>query len=198
MLCNLKRGVIILKNRYPTKPDSFLKYNGNKTYRARKELTTAVFSLERAQQEAPEQPLPEPAPEGVEETVGYISVRTLTASGALPVPDALITIYTFDENGQENEIVHHVTDANGQIPLITLPAIYDPLNPFESSEFFYSAYNLRAQAINYYTVNIIGFKVFPNITTYLTINMIPAPAGPTENSDITVVIPPSPADITNY
>ena len=198
MLCNLKKGVIILKNRYPIKPVSFLKYNGDKTYRERNKLTNAVFSLEQAPQEAPEQPLPEPAPEGGEQKVGYVSVSTFTASGALPVPDALITIYTFDENGQENVIVHRVTDANGQTPLITLPVIYDPLNPFESSEFFYSSYNLRAQAINYYTVNIIGFRVFPDITTYLTINMIPAPAGPAEGSDMTFVIPPSTTDITNY
>lgn len=104
-----------------------------KTYRARNKLTNNIFSLEQAPQE--ETPV-QPVPEGEQRNVGYLSVSTFTASGALPVPDVLITIYIFDESGQENEIVHYTTNANGQVPLITLPVIYDPFNPFESSEFF--------------------------------------------------------------
>ncbi len=190
--------MIILKNKnYPFNPYSLLNYNGNTTYRARNKLTDTIFSLEQAvQKETPVQPISEPAPGNEEQKVGYVSVSVFTASGALPVPDAVITIYNLDENGQENEISHNVTDANGQIPPITLPVTYD-INSPESNTFSYSTYNLRAQAINYYTVNIIDFRVFPDITTYLTIDMIPAPAGSNEGTDVTIVISPSPVDIPN-
>ncbi|WMJ78899.1 MULTISPECIES: carboxypeptidase-like regulatory domain-containing protein [unclassified Sedimentibacter] len=129
------------------------------------------------------------------EEVGYISVGVFTASGALPVEDAVVTVYTLDENNEENVITHLVTDANGQVPTIELPVLYDGTASGGRS---YTTYNLRIQAINYYTVNILDFRVFPDITTNFTIDMIPVAAGPTESRpDMTFVIPPSPADISN-
>lgn len=175
--------MIILKNN---------SYDDNKNFIPRKKLTDNMFSIKTASQQEPE-----PVQEGETGDVGYVSVGVFTASGALPVPDALITIYTIDEGGNENKIAHYVTDENGQIPLITLPVSYNPLNPLESSEFYFGTYNLRAQAINYHTVNIIDFRIFPDITTYLSIDMIPAPAGPTRGPEMKFVIPPSPIDESN-
>lgn len=171
-----------------------MKYNpfDGKMYKVREKLTNNIFSLEQAPQESPAQTVPVQ-----QESVGYLSVSAFTASGALPVPDALITIYIFDEDGEEHEIGHYTTDVNGQIPLITLPVVYNRFNPFESTEFYFSTYNLRAQAINYYTVNIIDFRIFPETTTIINLDMIPAPVGPTEGREMTIVIPPSPPDISN-
>jgi len=132
-----------------------------------------------------------------EQEVGYLSVSVFTASGALPVQGALVTVYIIDESGVENEIVHHVTDANGKIPLITLPVIYDRFDPFESSRFYFTTYNMRIQAINYYTVNLVDLRIFPNTTTYFQIDLIPAAIGPMDGPETTIVIPPSPIDITN-
>ena len=171
---------------------NILKYNTfyGRTYKARNKNN--IFSLERAPQE--EVP-PDSLPTGQE--VGYLSVSVFTASGALPVQDALVTVYIRDESGAENEIVHYITDANGQIPLITLPVIYDRFDPFGSSEFYFTTYNLRVQAINYYTVNVIDLRIFPNTTTRFQIDMIPAAIGPIDEPDTTIVIPPSPIDISN-
>lgn len=171
-----------------------MKYNppNNGFYKVRKKLTDSIFSLE----EAPGGTAA-PTEEAKQESVGYLSVSTFTASGALPVADVLITVYQFDENGQENEIGHYTTDINGHVPLITLPASYDRFNPFESLEYYFSTYNMRAQAINYYTVNIMDFRIFPETTTYFTLEMIPAPAGPAERPEMTIVIPPSSPDISN-
>ncbi len=168
-----------------------MKYNpyDGKVYKRRKKSN--MFSLEQAPGETPSTPAP------MEQEVGYLSVSVFTASGALPVPDALVTVYTHDESGQEDEIIHHVTDANGQIPLITLPVIYNPIDPFESQEYYFTTYNLRVQAINYYTVNVIDLRIFPDSTTYFQIDMIPAATGPTEGQEHTIVIPPSPIDISN-
>lgn len=188
-----------MKNKnYPFKPESFLKYNSsdrNNLYRPRKKLTNIIFSLE----EAPEEVAPLQPPAGLEQEqdVGYLSVSTFTASGALPVKDVLITIYTFNELGEENVIANYVSDANGQVPLITLPVTYNRLDPFESGSYYFSTYNLRAQAINYYTVNIIDLRIFPETTTYFQIDMIPAAAGNTQGPEQTFVIPPSPVDISN-
>lgn len=141
---------------------------------------------------------PGTVPAEVPEEIGYISVGVFTASGALPVEDAVVTVYTLDENGEENVISHLVSDANGQVPVIKLPVHYDRFNPLESSEYFFSTYNLRVQAINYYTQNIHDLRVFPNITTNFQIELIPAPAGPTQTApEMTFVIPPSPIDISN-
>ena len=175
--------MIILKNKnYPFNPCSFLKYNENKIYRERNKLTNSIFSLDTATGG---------------EKYGQVAISVFTASGALPVPDALITIYQFDENGQEIEITYSVTDASGQIPPITLPVTYYPAITHENEDFLYATYNLRVQAINYYTVNIIDFRIFPDVTTYLTVDMIPAPAEPNGVPERTIVIPPSPVDMSD-
>lgn len=216
----------ILKNKnFPFIPDSYLKnnnFNDKKSYKARNILSqniysSNVFAQETPAQEAPPAQTPEepelqlppgdvpaaPAepgtiPEVVPEEVGYISVGVFTASGALPVEDAVVTVYTLDENGEENVISFLVSDANGQVPTVELPVRYDRFNPLESSEYFFSTYNLRVQAINYYTQNIQDFRVFPNTTTSFQIELIPVAAGTRQTApEMTFVIPPSPIDISN-
>ena len=152
-------------------------------------------------QEIPTGDIPaEPGAPPVEEPVevGYLSVGVFTASGALPVEDAVVTVYTIDSEDEENVISHLVTDANGQVPTIELPVYYNRLSTIESPEYYFNTYNLRVQAINYYTVNILDFRIFPNTTTNFNIEMIPAAAGPGETGpNTTYVIPPSPVDISN-
>lgn len=201
---------------FPFISDLYLKYDkfkGSSPYKARNMLSTGTAAYVSAQEttleQAPEQEIPpgdlpavpaEPGaiPEEEPEKVGYISVGVFTASGALPVEDAVITVYTLDEEGEENVISHQVTDANGQVPTIELPVRYDELNPLESSEYYFGTYNLRVQAINYYTVNILDFRVFPNTTTNFMVDLIPVAASPAGVSpDMTFVVPPSPIDISN-
>lgn len=194
----------------------------NNSYRQRSKANYSVNSATVFAQETPteqpstpiEVPQPEPeqeVPEGdtpalpaepgttpqPEEEVGYISVGVFTASGALPVEDAVVIVYTTDVYGDEVVLAHLVTDANGQVPIIEVPVVYDRANILESSEYFFSTYNLRVMAINYYTVNILDIRVFPNTTTNYTIDMIPVPAGTTTDPERTFVIPPSPIDISN-
>ena len=149
-----------------------------------------IYSMNQApQNQTPPSP---PEPE-----VGYLSVSVYTASGALPVEGALVTVYIIDESGTEHEIIHHVTDANGKIPIITLPVMYDRFDPFVSNRYYFTTYNMRVQAINYYTVNVLDLRIFPNTTTYFQIDMIPAAIGPVEYPEKTIVIPPSSIDVTN-
>jgi len=212
----------------PFIPDSYLidnTFKGNRPYRARNVLSNSIYSasviaqesapMQTPRQEAPAEQQPtqettpgnEPAapaapgtfPQAEPEEIGYISVGVFTASGALPVQDAVVTVYILDDAGEENVISHLITDANGQVPTIELPVQHDTRNPLESSKYFFSTYNLRVQAINYYTVNILDFRVFPNTTTNFMIEMIPVAAGPASSTgpDTTYVVPPSPIDISN-
>jgi 5-hydroxyisourate hydrolase-like protein (transthyretin family) len=128
---------------------------------------------------------------------GYLSVGVFTALQALPVPDAVVTIYLFNSDDEEEALYILVTDENGRIPDIELPVFYNPDDPFSSSEYYFTQYNLRVQAINYYTVNILDVRVFPDITTVYKIDLIPVMAGTTRESEQTIVIPPSPIDESN-
>jgi len=105
------------------------------------------------------------------------------------VPDAVVTVFTTDDNGEENILYHLVTDESGMVPKMELP-----VKSGQQSE----TYNLRVQAIGYYTINVMDLRVFPNITTNYTINLIPVKYGETPGeSGQTFVIPPAAAETSN-
>ncbi len=129
---------------------------------------------------------------------GFVNVIVNTALGALPVHDAVVTLYVTDQEGNEEALYHIVTDISGKVPMMTLPVVYNPQNPSESLQYFFSTYNLRVQAIGYYTQNIIDIRVFPDTATNFTVTLIPVRQGGDEDEGSrTIVIPPSPVDISN-
>jgi hypothetical protein len=70
-------------------------------------------------------------------------------------------------------------------------------NLFNALELEYT-YNLRIQAIGYYTQNIIDVRVFPDTTTNFNINLIPVRQGGDEDEgQRTLIIPHSPIDESN-
>lgn len=129
---------------------------------------------------------------------GYISVGVFTALGALPVANAVVIVYVNDDEGEEIVITNLVSDESGRIPKIELPVYYSRVNPFESSRYYFTTYNMRIQAENYYIVNILEVRIFPGITTSYKIDLIPVIPGETGvRPDQTFIIPPSPIDISN-
>lgn len=171
--------------------NGFDKYSRTKTYKAHNMI---VKKLETE----------EPAPAVVEDTqelpqpeTGYINVAVYTALGALPVRDAVVTVYTIDENGDENALYHVVSDMNGRVPMMEVPVTYDPDDPLQSEEFYFSTYNMRVQAIGYYTTNIIDLRVFPGVATNYRVILIPVMQGGSEEESQTFVIPPTTVDISN-
>lgn len=130
--------------------------------------------------------------------IGFINVSVNTASGALPIKSAVVTLYVMDSNANEEALYHLVTDISGKVPTMEIPVIYNPQEPFESTEYYFSTYNLRVQAIGYYTHNVIDVRVFPNIATNYNISLIPVMQGGDEDeTDRTIVIPPISADFSN-
>jgi len=130
--------------------------------------------------------------------LGYINVGVYTALGALPVKDAVVTVYHTNSEGEEDAIYHVVSDVNGRVPKMEVPVVYTQDDPIGSSEFYYSTYNMRVQAIGYYTVNVIDLRVFPDVATNYKVVLIPVMDGATEDEPgQTIVIPPIPAEISN-
>lgn len=129
---------------------------------------------------------------------GFVNVRINTALGALPIKDAVVTLYVTDQDGNEEALYHLVTDISGKVPKMELPVVYTPQDPLESRKYYFSTYNLRVQAIGYYTQNILDIRVFPDTATNFNITLIPVRQGGDEDEPgRTIVIPPSPVDITN-
>lgn len=126
--------------------------------------------------------------------VGYINVGVFTASGALPVPNAVVTVYHANEDGEEDVLYHLITDESGRVPVIKLPVEY-PVENLPPD--YYSTYNLRIQADGYYTYNLLDIQLFPNITTNFRINMIPLAQGDMpDGAGQTFVIPRRPFEFT--
>ncbi|MDW5299511.1 MAG: hypothetical protein SA378_05160 [Sedimentibacter sp.] len=128
---------------------------------------------------------------------GYLTIGAFTALGALPVPNATITVYETLENGEQLTHAELLSDANGRVPDIELPVRYNPLDPYMSPEYYFTPYNLRVQARNFYTVNVMNLRIFPGIKTSYKIDMIPVIAGESGAPEQTFIIPSSPIDGLN-
>jgi 5-hydroxyisourate hydrolase-like protein (transthyretin family) len=157
-------------------------YSTPKTYTAKNMMVKTL--------ETPSQP-PAETPES--EETGTLAVRVFTALGALPVENASVVVYR-TINGEEQSYAQQTTDSSGKIEDILLPVIKDPM---ETSQYYYTTYNLRVLAENYYTVNVLNFRIFPSIKTDYKVDMIPVVAGETGAPEQTYIIPPSPIDRSN-
>lgn len=65
------------------------------------------------------------------------------------------------------------------IPDIELLLQHDPKYLFGSEKYHFSIYNLRVTADKFYTVNILKFRIFPNMRTIYKIIMYPIIPGET-------------------
>ena len=133
-----------------------------------------------------------------ESETGYIAVGVFTALGALPVENALVTVYDLLQDGSEHLHSQVLTDGSGRIPDIELPVVQNPLNSTTSPKYYFTNYNLRVKADNFYTVNVLGIRIFPGIKTNYKIDLIPVFVGETEIiPEQTFIIPQSPLDQSN-
>lgn len=116
---------------------------------------------------------------------GYVNVNAFTALGALPIKDAKVSIYTWNEL-EEEKLIHTVmTDENGKAPIIELPII---LNHGITSPEGRTEYHLVIEADGYHTVIIINVEVYPGIANQFSVNLTPLPKGE-DKIDKTINIP---------
>ncbi len=104
---------------------------------------------------------------------GEIIFKAFSASGSLPVPDAIIRIRGAEEANRQT-VYSLLTDIDGMTPRIKLPA---PDKSFSESpgspEAGYASYNVEISANGYYPKRIYGIPIFPDTSTIQQINMIP-------------------------
>lgn len=116
---------------------------------------------------------------------GYVNVSVFTALGALPINNAKVSIYTWNE--EEGEILYKsvVTDESGKAPIIELPVLLDKGRTSEQGR---TVYHLVVQAPRFHTVIIINVEVYPEITNQFNVNLTPIPRGE-QDTDEKITIP---------
>lgn len=133
------------------------------------------------------------------EETGFLSVGVFTALQALPVKGAEVIVYDILYDGTEFIHSRLITDDEGRVPDIELPIHHSHIEPSGSKRYYFTTYNLRVTADNYYPFNVIGFRIFPGMKTNYTIDLLPIiPGETTYTPEQTVIIPPSPIDGSNF
>lgn len=124
------------------------------------------------------------ATETTDET-GFITVNTFTALGALPVSNAEVSVYTWNEEEGYSLIKSVVTDSSGKAPPIELPVLINRGKTFDEEQ---TEYHLVVRGLGFHTIIIIHVEVFPDITTQFNVNLTPVPRGE-QNRNETLPIP---------
>ena len=104
---------------------------------------------------------------------GTMIIKTLTASGALPVEGTVVRVVGSEE---QNRFVEYsiLTDIDGSTQILTLPApsrVYSEAPG--AAEAPYALYNIEISAPGYYTKKIYNVAVFDSIETIQEVRMIP-------------------------
>ncbi len=142
------------------------------------------------EQEPTQVPVQAPAPAPTFQT-GYLAVQVLSKTGQ-PIKDALVTVFHFHDNGELHVHYNVLTDENGNVPLMELFVKY--VMPGLIDEPTFTTYNIRAFAKDYYPVNIINFRIYPNVETDYTFEL--TPLGTIESGTVpeqTIVYPNTPS-----
>lgn len=107
------------------------------------------------------------------ESNGTLRVRTFTAGGALPIPDAIVRIFGADEENR-SFARSTVTDRDGVgiFNNVPAPSVEYSLSP-NPEERPFSTYSLEVNAEGYATQFIRDVTVFSGIESYQPINLIP-------------------------
>ena len=122
---------------------------------------------------------------------GYMEIGVYTALGALPVENATVTIFRNAPDGREIVLTYFKTGIDGQTTVLEVPVEYNPNDPNMDPENYYSTYNVRVSADNYYTVNVVDVQVYPKTKSLLNISLIPVANGePLDSPGFEVIIPP--------
>ncbi len=119
--------------------------------------------------------------------LGFLMVAVTTAQGTIPLPNALVTVYTQDE-GQPVLYRTVRTDRSGRTPVIELPApaLEDSIRPDQPIP--YLNYSVKVDLPGYQSAEIQDISIFPGIASTLPVSLSPETVGrPSTNIN---VLPP--------
>ena len=107
---------------------------------------------------------------------GYLVVRVSTASGAIPLSGAQVTVRGGEESNSDYYRSFY-SGASGLTPKIALPAPLRSLseNPSNGGIKPYSLYSIDVFSDGYVDLSFVNVPVFDTITSVQPANMIPKP-----------------------
>lgn len=103
---------------------------------------------------------------------GNLSVTVLNRQNNEPIAFAEVSVYyltirgIYEEAGEGNLIVRHITDENGKVPIIALPVIDRRTHPFNQ-------YFMTVRHFRYYQINVMNIQIYPNVTTEYNVLLTP-------------------------
>ncbi len=106
------------------------------------------------------------------EESGNVDVSVFTALGALPIKNASVSIYMWNEENERTLIRQVKTNDSGKAPTINLPVLNNMETPTENGS---SEYHLVIESPGYHTIIVIDVEIYPDIATQFNINLTPVP-----------------------
>ena len=106
--------------------------------------------------------------------VGYIKARVFTANGAIPLPDAAVTVTSAEENGERISIELE-TDENGETQTAEVPTPLASAGDAPGETRPYAVYDIEAYLPGYYPYRATNVPVFGDTLTVQPIGLIPLP-----------------------
>lgn len=118
---------------------------------------------------------------------GKLKVEVFNTNVATPVDNAIVDIFTKDENGEETQIESLITDTSGQTLDIFLdaPPIDYSLDP-ESTVRPYSTYTVKVSANGFNPIVIDGVEIFDNTVAIQDVNITPIQTNITAQQSISI------------
>jgi hypothetical protein len=126
--------------------------------------------------------------------LGFLDVTVFNAVGE-PIEDALITVYILDRFTGEAPILIGLTDSDGKSPHFRVPTKYN-ISYIAGQELFFTTFNVRVDAVGYYSAQTNNLRFYPGVTSILTYNLTPIPITvPGIHLEQRVLLPPSKFDV---
>lgn len=106
-------------------------------------------------------------------STGYLVVSVSTARTAIPLENALVTVYSISDTGSSELIYNVRTNRSGQTAPLPLPAppVSNSLSP--NQPFPYSRYSVRVDYDGFYPVTSSDLTIFPDIVATLPVFLVP-------------------------
>ena len=109
---------------------------------------------------------------------GYLAVRVTTARGAIPLEGARVQIRRLPESpadATEDLILSAVTERDGKIPLVPLPAPpkEESLSPSNGGKRPYALYLLEVRLEGYHAQTYNGVPIVDGVIAVQTVDLIP-------------------------
>ena len=159
-------------------------YNNNFQFRPPKpQMNIPVPQPPQSQSPQPQTPPPQ-APQVPSTGMGGIVVRVTTASGAIPIEDALVTISEYGTGNGGDIVATLKTNSSGLTEKISLPAPPRSMSLSPGNGKSYSSYVIEVQKDGYNNQQYINVPVFDGVIAVQNADIVPLPEnGETDRAD---------------